>query len=34
MIPTLLLVNNGEIADRIVGVTDKTSLTSKLDSLL
>ncbi len=33
-IPTLLLVNNGEIADRIVGVTDKTSLTSKLDSLL
>ena len=33
-IPTLLLVNTGEIADRIVGVTDKTSLTSKLDSLL
>jgi len=33
-IPTLLLVNNGEIADRIVGVTDKTSLTSKLESLL
>jgi thioredoxin 1 len=33
-IPTLLLVNNGEIADRIVGVTDKASLSSKLDSLL
>jgi thioredoxin 1 len=33
-IPTLLLVNNGEIADRIVGVTDKASLTSKLESLL
>jgi thioredoxin-like negative regulator of GroEL len=33
-IPTLLLVNDGEIADRIVGVTDKASLTSKLESLL
>jgi thioredoxin 1 len=33
-IPTLLLVNNGEVMDRIVGVTDKASLASKLDSLL
>ena len=33
-IPTLLLVKNGEIADRIVGQTDKASLASKLDSLL
>jgi thioredoxin 1 len=33
-IPTLLLVKNGEIADRIVGSTDKASLASKLDSLL
>jgi thioredoxin 1 len=33
-IPTLLLVNGGEIADRIVGVTDKASLSSKLESLL
>jgi thioredoxin 1 len=33
-IPTLLLVNNGEISDRIVGVTDKASLAAKLDELL
>ena len=33
-IPTVLLVNNGEVADRIVGVTDKASLSAKLDSLL
>ncbi len=33
-IPTLLLVNNGEVVDRIVGVTDKASLASKLDGLL
>ena len=33
-IPTLLLVNNGEISERIVGVTDKASLTAKLDELL
>jgi thioredoxin 1 len=33
-IPTLLLVNNGEVADRIVGVTDKVSLAAKLDDLL
>ena len=33
-IPTLLLGNNGEVADRIVGVTDKVSLAAKLDDLL
>lgn len=33
-IPTLLLVKDGVIADRIVGQTDKASLASKLDSLL
>ena len=33
-IPTLLLVKDGEIADRLVGVTDKASLVTKLDSLL
>ena len=33
-IPTLLLVKNGQIADRIVGATDKASLASKLDNLL
>jgi len=33
-IPTLLLVNNGEISERIVGVTDKASLAAKLDELL
>ena len=33
-IPTLLLVSGGKVTDRIVGVTDKASLTAKLDSLL
>ncbi len=33
-IPTLLLVSNGQEADRIVGVTDKASLAAKLDSLI
>lgn len=33
-IPTLLLVKNGEIADRIVGAVDKNSIKSKLDALL
>ncbi len=33
-IPTLLIVKNGEIADRIVGATDKNSIKAKLDALL
>ena len=33
-IPTLLLVKDGEIADRIVGVVDKKSLAARLDALL
>jgi thioredoxin 1 len=33
-IPTILLVKNGEIADRIVGAVDKNSLKSKLDAIL
>ena len=33
-IPTLLLVKNGQIADRIVGVVDKKSLSARLDALL
>lgn len=33
-IPTLLVVKDGEVADRIVGVTDKGKLSSILDSLL
>lgn len=33
-IPTLLLVKDGEIADRVVGATDKGSLKAKLDALL
>jgi len=33
-IPTLLLVKDGEIADRIVGMVDKRSLSAKLDALL
>jgi thioredoxin 1 len=33
-IPTLLLVKDGEIVDRLVGVTDKSNLVSKLESLL
>jgi thioredoxin 1 len=33
-IPTLLLVKNGEIADRIVGAVDKNSIKNKLEALL
>lgn len=33
-IPTLLLVKDGQIADRIVGVVDKRSLAARLDALL
>lgn len=33
-IPTLLLVKDGQIADRIVGTTDKNTLKAKLDALL
>lgn len=33
-IPTLLLVKDGEVADRIVGATDKNSIKAKLDALL
>jgi thioredoxin 1 len=33
-IPTLLLVKDGEIADRIVGAVDKNSLKTKLDAIL
>ena len=33
-IPTLLLVKDGQIADRIVGMVDKKSLAAKLDALL
>ena len=33
-IPTLLLVKDGKVADRIVGAVDKKSITSKLDALL
>lgn len=33
-IPTLLVIKDGEVADRIVGVTDKGKLSSILDSLL
>ena len=33
-IPTLLLVKDGEIADRIVGAVDKNSIKSKLEALL
>jgi thioredoxin 1 len=33
-IPTLLLMKNGEIADRIVGAVDKNSIKQKLDALL
>jgi thioredoxin 1 len=32
-IPTLLLVKDGKIADRIVGAVDKNSITSKLEAL-
>jgi len=33
-IPTILLVKDGEIADRIVGAVDKNSLKTKLDAIL
>jgi len=33
-IPTLLLMKDGEIADRIVGAVDKNSIKQKLDALL
>ena len=33
-IPTLLLVKDGEVADRVVGIIDKNGLKSKLDALL
>ena len=33
-IPTLLLIKDGEVADRIVGAVDKRSITAKLDALL
>jgi len=33
-IPTLLLIKNGEVADRIVGAADKGSIMAKLDALL
>ena len=33
-IPTLLLVKDGEVADRIVGIVDKNGLRGKLDELL
>jgi thioredoxin 1 len=33
-IPTLLLVKDGQIADRIVGAVDKNSIKSRLDALL
>jgi thioredoxin 1 len=33
-IPTLLLVKDGEIADRIVGAVDKNSIKSRLNALL
>ena len=33
-IPTLLLVKDGKVADRIIGAVDKKSITSKLDALL
>lgn len=33
-IPTLLLVKDGEVADRIVGATDKNTIKAKLDALM
>jgi thioredoxin 1 len=33
-IPTLLLVKDGQIADRIVGAVDKNSIKSRLDAIL
>lgn len=34
MLPTLLFFKNGEVADRIVGVTHKDSIVSKLNGLM
>ncbi len=33
-IPTLLLIKDGEVVDRIVGAVDKNSIAGKLDGLL
>ena len=33
-IPTLLLVKDGEVADRVVGIVDKNGLRGRLDALL
>jgi thioredoxin 1 len=33
-IPTLLLIKDGEVAEKIVGAVDKKSIVSKLESLL
>ena len=33
-IPTLLLIKDGEVVDRIVGAADKKSIVSKLESVL
>ena len=33
-IPTVLFIKNGEVADKVVGAVPKSTLTSKLDSLL
>jgi len=33
-IPTLLMIKNGQVADRLVGAADKNSIKAKLDELL
>ena len=33
-IPTLLLIKDGQVADKIVGNTDKSNIASRLDALL
>ncbi len=33
-IPTILLLKDGEVADKIVGATSKTALSEKIDALL
>ena len=33
-VPTMLLFKDGEVVDRIVGVADKATISSKLDALL